>query len=210
MPGRNLLRSHAPDGYFHVYNRGVNRRVIFKDAQDYQFFEGLFARHLGNKPAKDSKGREYLWFKPQVELLAYCLMPTHFHLLLIQKDDETAISKLLKSICTAYTMYFNKKYKRRGPLYENNFRASHILADSYLLHISRYIHLNPKKFSTWPHSSYKDYITESYRDWLTLEPMLELFDNNRDEYKLFVSDYKAMHDELEDLKYDLADSGETY
>lgn len=209
MPGRNLERFRATDSYFHIYNRGVNRRIIYKDKEDYQFFEQLFARHLGAKPVGDAKGREYLWFRPQVDLLAYCLMPTHFHLLMYQKDDDIAISKLLQSICTAYTMYFNKKYKRRGPLYENNFRASHITSDSYLLHISRYIHLNPKNYMSWPYSSYDDYVNIPSKDWLKVEPLLELFDS-RAEYIEFVNDYKAMRDELEDLKYELADSGKAY
>lgn len=187
----------------------MNRRSIFKEEEDYQYFELLFARHLGTKPATDTKGREYTWFRPRIELLAYCLMPTHFHLLLYQKDDDEALSKLMQSICTSYTMYFNKKYKRRGPLYENNFRASHILNDSYLLHISRYIHLNPKSYTTWRYSSYQDYVDAPTKDWLQSASMLELFENAAD-YKNFVNDYKALHDELEDLKYELADSGEAY
>ncbi len=209
MPGRNLERSRVTEGYFHVYNRGVNRGIIFKNSSDYVYFESLFARHLGTRPAKDAKGREYIWFRPRVELLAYCLMPTHFHLLVYQKDDEQSLSKLLQSICTAYTMYFNKKYRRRGPLYENNFRSSHILADSYLLHISRYIHLNPKGYADWQHSSYGDYIRDTSRDWLATKPMLELFADKAD-YAEFIKDYKALHDGMEDLKYELADRGQTY
>ncbi len=64
MLGRNLERSHAPDGFFHMYNRGINRRVIFKDSLDYEYFEQLFVRHLGTNPYKDAKGREYIWFRP--------------------------------------------------------------------------------------------------------------------------------------------------
>lgn len=205
MPGKNLARVFVEGGYYHVYNRGVAGEKVFRDEDDYAYLSHLFARHLSSKPQKDKKGRPYTWLRPEVSVLAYCWMPTHYHLLLHQ-DTEQGIVQLMLSVCTAYTMYFNKKYQRRGPLFENNYRASLILNDSYLLHISRYIHLNPhaRGYSRWPHSSYQDYVGHRSTDWLTVEPVLDLFESVR-QYKEFTADYESAQKELDNIKHQLAD-----
>ena len=135
---------------------------------------------------------------------AYCLMPNHFHLLIYLHDDVGALSRFMASITIAYSMYFNKKYKRRGPLFENRFKASPIFEDVYLQHISRYIHLNPAKYKTWPYSSYMSYVSGTYPQWLQPEPILELFENVG-QYKAFVADYESVQQLNEMLKHSLAD-----
>jgi hypothetical protein len=107
-------------------------------------------------------------------------------------------------------MYFNKKYNRRGGVFESAFKASYILNDSYLLHITRYIHLNPDKYKQWRHSSYRDYSDPGgrVRSWIDITPIMELF-GSRQEYINFADDYKDMRDELEDLKRDLADNADS-
>jgi len=207
MPVRNRVRVPIPNCYFHVYNRGHNKDRLFYDEVDFKHFEWLLERCFGKKQQKDSKGRQYPWFGDKVQLHAYCLMPNHFHLLLYQGEDATAISKSIQSLAVTYSMYFNKKYNRRGSVFESAFKASNILNDSYLLHVTRYIHLNPDKYESWEHSSYKDYIGQS-RSWVITQSILELFDSVGD-YAKFVDDYKDMHDELEELKYGLADNAES-
>lgn len=202
MPGKNLARQFVPESYYHIYNRGVNKRKIFLDAKDYSFFSGLFARHLSPKPQNDAKGREYLWLRNNITVAAYCWMPNHFHLLIYQ-NEERDMARLMMSVCTAYTMYFNKKYKRRGPLFENNYRASLISEDVYLQHISRYIHLNPAGYKTYRYSSYLDYIKEPSQKWISPGIILDLF-RSKKEYRSFVADYKSARDELSVLKHELA------
>lgn len=203
MPGRNLARIFVPESYYHLYNRGVNRRKIFLDDADYQYFLQLLARHLADKPTQDRVGREYKWLSPQISLQAYCLMPNHFHLLVYQ-TSERGTAELMMSVCTAYTMYFNKRYKRRGPLFENSYRASLITDDAYLQHISRYIHLNPANYKQWQYSSYANYIGERYVSWLQPAGIVEL-SGSVQEYVGFVADYEDVQRSLELIKHELAD-----
>lgn len=203
MPGRNIVKIFEPESFYHVYNRGINRSEIFLEEADYEYFEWLLARCLSPEPVKDSKGREYLRLGNDLELNAYCLMPNHFHMLCYQYTLD-GVTKLMRSVCAAYTMYFNKKYKRRGPLFENSYRAVEILRDGQLQHITRYIHLNHKQFRTWPYSSLADYLGDA-RPWISPTRILELFDNLK-QYHDFVLDYEQAQRELETLKRELADA----
>ncbi len=105
MPGKNRVKVYAPDSYYHIYNRGVNKRSIFLDNYDYSVFLNLLKRYLGKEQAKDKSGREYNNLYGDIELLAFCLMPNHFHLLLYQKD-ENAMSTLMHGVTTSYTIVF--------------------------------------------------------------------------------------------------------
>src|SRR5690349_16275253 len=140
MPSRNILRQFVPDACYHVYNRGVSRQTIFHESEDYAVFLNLLKRYLDVEPIRDPKGREYSSLRGEVELLAYCLMPNHFHLLFYLHEPD-AITRLMRAVTGAYTIFYNKKYKRIGPLFQSRFKASHILDEAYLLHISRYIHM---------------------------------------------------------------------
>src|SRR3990167_865213 len=129
-------------------------------------------------------------------------MPTHFHLFIYQ-HNETGMTSLLRSVSVAYSMYFNKKYKRVGPLFQQRYRASRISDDAYLLHISRYIHINPDRYKSWEWSSLPYYNGEMKANWLKPERILDLF--NKDEYSSFVDDYQETRRELEAIKHELAD-----
>lgn len=203
MPGRNIVKYYEAEAYYHVYNRGVNLRKIFRDGEDFKYFEWLLERSVGPKEVQDSKGRSFTWLRDKVRLNAYCLMPNHFHLLVYQEAND-GVSSLMRSLGTAYTGYFNKKYRRRGPLFENTYRSVPIEKDSQFMHITRYIHLNYPNYKTWAHSSYKDYLVEA-RTWVDSEPILAMFDSKK-EYVDFVNDYKEMHKELSSLKSQLADN----
>ena len=112
---------------YHIYNRGNRKGAIFLDTKDYQ----RFLRKL----------KEYL-DKYEIRLLCYCLMRNHFHLTIIQHQEE-AITKFMLSLCTSYSKYFNIKHNLVGRLFQERFRAKLVESDEYLLHLSRYIHLNP-------------------------------------------------------------------
>lgn len=141
---------------------------LFRDDMDRNYFVKLLCRHLVENYDEDSPVRAYA-----VEIIAYCLMGTHFHLLLNQEEDADAVTGYMRSVSTAYSMYYNKKYKSKGHVFQSNFRASHILQESYLAHITRYIHLNPRTYTTWKWSSYTDYIGKTDTAWVHNERLQE-------------------------------------
>ncbi|MEA1929462.1 MAG: transposase [Patescibacteria group bacterium] len=138
--------------YYHLYNRGNDKRVIFLDDCDrLRFLVLLYACndtaevHLSNYQGKslmelfDMEKRGSL-----VGVGAYCLMPNHFHLL-VKEETERGISVFMKKVLTGYSMYFNKKHSRSGKLFEGPFKATHVTDDRYLQYLFAYIHLNPVK-----------------------------------------------------------------
>ncbi len=202
VPSRNSRKIYLPETYYHLYNRGLNKQKIFWDDEDYAVFLNLLKRYLDDQPTKDSKGREYPWLCKDVELLAFCLMANHFHLLAYQITED-GVRQLLKNVCGSYTSYFNKKYKRLGPLFQDRFKASMVIHDSYLQHISRYIHLNPKMYKVWQFSSLPYYLGKKYAAWIRPERILKDF-QTPEEYEQFVADYTDQKSILEEIKAELA------
>jgi putative transposase len=204
MPSRNTIRQDAPDNYYHVYARGISKGLIFRDTTDKDYFLYLFERHLSVKPVTNKFGYTYDHYRNEVELLTYCLMDNHFHLLLYQQT-QGSLSGLMKSILVAYTAYFNRKYKRTGPLFESRFKASLINKDAYLLHVSRYIHLNPRRWKYAPYSSLIHIREATEPEWLQTDKLLALH-SGRVTYIEFVADYEDHKKILDELKHELADT----
>jgi putative transposase len=172
--------------YFHIYNRGNDKKVIFKDKEDYERFVGLmYACNQKENFKSDNLGKDQGLFNVEkitklVDIGVYCLMPNHFHILIIQIEDK-GVAKFMQKITTAYVMYFNKKYKRTGSLFEGKFKAEHAGNDRYLKYLYSYIHLNPIKLinrkwreegiknkkevleylNQYKYSSYLDYLGEN-------------------------------------------------
>jgi putative transposase len=143
--------SFAADEFYHVYNRGVDKRIIYQDAQDYERFTELLyvSNSLGRTDLlriKAGHSSVFDWKRndPLVAIGAYCLMPNHFHILLTPLQED-GVSTFMNKIGTSYAMYFNSKYKRKGSLYEGKFKAKHVQTDEYLKYLFSYIHLNPVK-----------------------------------------------------------------
>ncbi|MCL2869949.1 transposase [Candidatus Saccharibacteria bacterium] len=187
MVYKNTARNDYGDAFYHVYNRGVDKMNIFRDEEDFRYFEYLLNRYLTSKPTADKLGRKYKNYYDQVAMHSYCLMPNHFHFLLWQKEAGD-IKRFMASLGTAYGMYFNLKYKRRGPLFESEYKSVNITEDPQLVHVSRYIHLNPIGYRLWDHSSYSDYLY-SPRDWITTSFILGMFPSKQ-KYLDFVDDYE--------------------
>ena len=202
MPRRNVIRSDAPDSYYHVYARGNSRHRIFIDEQDYITFLNLLERYLSPEEAKNPFGISYPNFYNRVDLLAYCIMPNHFHLLVFQRQPKD-LTSLMQSIMTSYSRYFNARYKRSGPLFESRYRASIIMDDTYLEHITRYIHLNPKLWRSYEYSSLPYYLQRDEVSWVRPERILSLFDSPT-AYEAFVADYEENKKMLDILKKELA------
>jgi putative transposase len=203
MPGKNIIKTYGSEQYYHVYSRGVAKQPVFLDTDDYVFFLSLFKRYLSSGPAVSKARVPYPWFGDRLELLAYCLMPNHVHLLVYQHDQE-AMLKLMQSIMTSYSVYFNKKYKRVGPVFQSRYRASLVDRDNYLHHISRYIHLNPKDWRKYDYSSLPYYLSEKNAEWLHSKKILELFDNNTAKYLEFLKDNEDQAQMIDELKWELA------
>jgi putative transposase len=202
MPGRNILKQDAPDSFQHIYARGHSKRKIFIDEQDYITFLNLLERYLSAEEAKDANGISYPNFYNKVELLTYVLMPNHFHLLIYQRQPGE-MAKLMRSLLTSYSRYFNKKYKRSGSLFESRYKASMISDESYLEHISRYIHLNPKQWRSYEYSSLPYYLQRDEVSWVRPKRILDIFETP-EKYLEFMSDYVEQKKLLEILKQELA------
>lgn len=219
----------ATNNFYHIYNRGVDKRRIFEDKNDYfrflktlQILNNIKATYLDLRSSfKQEKNRSLASTNnPWVKIHAFCLIPNHFHLLLEQVVDE-GITKFLHKIGTAYTKYFNLKYERTGRLFEGTFKAILIDQEEYLLHLSRYIHLNPveliepkweekgvknwtkiKKFLfDYKWSSYSIYVGE--RTWRTIEKLvykktIQSYFKSAQSYKNFVLDFVV--DDLEGIR----------
>jgi REP element-mobilizing transposase RayT len=203
MPGRNIYKEYVSDSYYHIYNRGVNKQLIFKTKQDYVFYLSLLKRYLGDKTQLNKNGVNHPNYSNDADLLTFCLMGNHFHLLVYQKEDPAVITKLMRSVTSSYSMYFNKTHNRVGPLFQQRYRAVRLTDDSQLLHITRYIHLNPANFNQYEWSSYPYYIGNKQASWVKPGRILGLFSGD---YKDFVESYKPKHDELEEIKAFLANS----
>lgn len=176
MPSKNVIKNYVEDGYYHIYNRGVEKRTIFQDSQDYKVFLKYLKVYL--EPVKEpaEKSVKIKNHHQKIELLTFCLMPNHFHLLIRQKD-KISMENFMRSLLTKYAVYFNKKYDRVGSLFQGPYKAVLIENDGQLLHVSRYIHLNPSKVSPLQnsYSSYSDYLGKRETSWLSTKPILSYF-----------------------------------
>lgn len=140
----------APGEYYHIYNRGTDKRQIFFDKADHQRFISLLYLCNNGIPTHRSdlarqSFRELFSVARETTLTdvgAYCLMPNHFHILL-HEQSENGISTFMQKLSTAYAMYFNKRYDRNGSLFQGKFKAVHVKNDNQLKYLLAYIHLNP-------------------------------------------------------------------
>lgn len=192
MPAKHTIKTYIAGGHYHVYNRGVEKRVIFTDSLDFHVFLKYLKDALDKPTDRKSlaipvtlqgvsfKGipRQPKNFHGKIQLIAYCLMPNHFHLLLSQSDARS-IELFMRSVMTRYTGYFNKRYKRIGKLFQSCYKAASVDTDEYLLHLSRYIHRNPLGLYTnlnQAYSSYSAYLTQNQiPTWLSPAPVLDFF-----------------------------------
>ncbi|MEK9185118.1 MAG: transposase [Patescibacteria group bacterium] len=138
-------QSFSIDEYYHLYNRGTEKRIIFLDEQDYRHF--LFLMYICNSEKSITLRNVGKFFERErtiVDIGVFCLMPNHFHML-VREKIENGISTYMRKLLTGYSMYFNKKYKRTGKLYEGVFKSIYVDKDTYLKYLYSYIHLNPAK-----------------------------------------------------------------
>lgn len=181
-------RNFNPNLYYHIYNRAVlEKREIFASPHDYQRFLNTIVYYLLEKrPVRYADFQNLsadAWqsilhpkgvlAKRRAKLVAYVIMPNHFHLLMKPEEKPQALSQFLSDLANSYTRYFNLKYKRSGVLFQGTFKSKEIADEASLLQVSRYIHLNPLNSSkTNPSGMLKtpqEYPFSSYHEWLGLK-----------------------------------------
>lgn len=164
--------------YYHIYNRGINRGNVFHTEENYKYCIGL-AQTASVKYA--------------ISIIAYCLMPNHYHFL-VRQDSTESVSKFVAKVFNSFVQAVNKQQDRKGPMFEGRFNSVLMAKDDYLVHLCRYIHLNPvvagfvSDPEDWPHSNYLEWINKRPRT-----PKEEEFISNQfssvQEYKEFVEDH---------------------
>lgn len=193
----------ANDHFYHVYNRAVEKRPIFLDDDDHlHFVHCLFAMNDA-QPTLDPrvKAARVLDGVPRerlVDLIAWCLMPNHFHLFLRQRV-ENGTTLFLRKVSVGHAMYFNKKYKRSGVLFQGRFKSRHVGRDAYFQHLPRYIHRNAIALMAADgdeQSFLRAYRWSSYQDYLGIKNFPSLLDEQtmretgvRDRHEQFVLDW---------------------
>uniref|UniRef100_A0A7C4NYZ4 Transposase IS200-like domain-containing protein n=1 Tax=Thermodesulfobacterium geofontis TaxID=1295609 RepID=A0A7C4NYZ4_9BACT len=198
---------------YHVFTKSIAKFTVFLDHKDYARMIELL-KYYKNKPIL--KFSDYKKLKetkvyynsvksetPFVEIIAYCLMPTHIHLVL-QEISPSGISEYMRIVLDSYTRYFNKRIGRKGPLWEGRVKRVLVESDEQLLHLTRYVHLNPvsagivEKPEDWVYSSYREYIGMEKEKVCNKE---KFFDFSKKEYKKFVEDRIDYQRSLEIIKH---------
>lgn len=179
------------NAFYHIFNRGVARQNIFLEKEDYE----MFLRKLNSL----STLKNYDHF-----IYAYILMPNHFHLLM--QTNRTPLSRIMSSLATAYAMYFNRKYKRVGPLFQNRFKSKLCQKDNYFLGASRYIHLNPIEsgladdVQNYPWSSFQEMFGQSQYTIIDKKEIERLIGASKKEKEAYYKFLLEGIERLDDLK----------
>ena len=220
MPGRNIPLVN--NQVYHILNRGVFLQPIFKGTKDFQRAIELIKYYQNQNPPlrysqflflsterreqvlKDLVSRRECW----VEIICFCLMPNHFHFILKQIKKE-GISRFISNFTNSYTRYFNAKYQRTGHLLQGRFKAIRVETDEQLLHLSRYIHLNPyssglvktiKELEEYPWSSLPEYLGKRQLGFCNKEIVLNQFRYPK-QYQEFVFNQADYQRKLERIKH---------
>jgi len=221
MPGRDIrFQNHY---LYHIFNKSVEGKHIFNEhryakiflnsAQHYRSLEAQIRYSDFRRLRKDIKDewREKVskmdTFK--VSIIAYCLMPTHFHFL-IEQNQDGAIQKYIADVINSFTRYYNIACKRVGPLFLPRFKAASVTQDNQLIHVSRYIHLNPYSskiisdkyaLTSFQYSSYPHYVTQVDDPLVQNKRVMELFNYDKKRYQKFVLENAQYQQTLEAVKH---------
>lgn len=220
MRKQPLVTGHV----YHVFNRGVNKVNIFYSEDDYRQFLDAAIHYLSrlNRYSYEKRARRKPFsanhdpgsvqplqpiqeLPPKVEILAYCLMPNHFHFLVKQLEDS-GLTAYFQRLSNSFAHYLNIKHDRVGPLFQGRFKANLIEGDEQLLHVCRYIHLNPlvsgivSDLNTYLWSSYFAYIQNQEDKLCNPRSILDHFES-KESYEKFVLDQADYGKELEQIKH---------
>lgn len=179
-----VARAIAPGEHYHVFNRGANKADLFREESDWIRFLFLLlhcqspivipntARFIRASALEDGFAvpevqKQKVIEQRFVELVSFCIMPNHFHLLLHEKE-EGGIAQYMQRLAVGYTMYFNTKYETSGHIFQGRYKNVHVADNDQLLYLSAYIHRNPRELTKWknyelayPYSSFQDLVEEN-------------------------------------------------
>ncbi|MFH2085795.1 MAG: transposase [bacterium] len=214
MPSRNAIKEYEAGGYYHIYNRGVAKQTIYETDKDYKTFLSYLQLYLspplnlrGQSSQASSQAQETHTapskqlknFAEEITLLAYCLMPNHYHLLLRQNSYH-GMDHFMRSLITKYVRYFNTRYKRLGHLFQDRYKAVRITSEGQFTYVSKYIHRNPldlaiykdcpRRLIDYTYSSYGNYLHLFQQNWVSTDDILSYFSKNnpRSTYQSFVEE----------------------
>jgi REP element-mobilizing transposase RayT len=176
MPKRQVHFHQS--GYYHIYNRGAGRQSIFRQEKNYLYLLRLLKKVIT---------------ECQVTVIAYCLLPNHYHWFLRQ-DGEISAGKVPGRVFGSYSQAFNKAYERTGTLFEGPYKVIAVETDAYLLHLCRYIHLNPVRHGlvaspeAWPYSNYLEWLGQRPGTLIDKQFVQDHFDSPQ-RYQSFVDSY---------------------
>ncbi len=221
MPGRKEIISTG--NIYHVFNKLIDNKTILKKPTYCRLLLDLLSYYRSTKVSCSfsrfqqltisiqSKILRTLSFKKyfKVDILAFCFMPTHFHLLVRQRIDD-GISKYISDTFNAFTRHFNIENNRKGPLFLPRFKSVRIKSESQFLHVSRYIHLNPysseyiktiEELLRYPWSSYEEYVGRTNQHLCETETIMSSFDYHKIRYQRFVENHADHQRTLEYAKH---------
>ena len=204
----------AEGEYYHIYARGVEKRKIFLNIKDYERFIALLYIMNQDVPfrmdnfLRENKNNLKNIFQEEkvtklVSILSYCLMPNHFHIVLYE-HKEGGISKFMSKLLTAYSMYFNTKYERSGPLFTHPFRSEHIENEPQYMYIFSYVHLNPLSIidKKWKEDGVKNKReSEKFLENYKFSSYMDFLEGNRLESKII--DFSKIPEYIKDAMLDL-------
>lgn len=195
MPSKHRKKVYTAGGWYHLFNRGTNRQTIFHSNKDYLFYRQCLYEYLTPKRSQiknlQSKGyseetldrklrylSELKNYSQEIKLVAFTLMPNHIHLQVRQKERYSIVS-FIRSLHTRYAIYHSKKHGTIGPLFQGRYKATHRQDDSFILKVSKYIHLNPRDIGQDPFnyrwSSLRYYKAQKTPSWIDTETIIKKF-----------------------------------
>ena len=202
--------------FYHIMTKSIAGYVVFNSNSDYsriremmefyKFYNVPFRFSYYEKLKESKKTKKNIdlsTYNKLVDILAYCIMPTHIHILLTPLHNN-GVSIYMQNLLNSYTRYFNEKNKRKGPLWQGRFKSVTVNSDEQLLHLTRYIHLNPTssglvgKPEDWRYSSYREYVELEQKGICSFKDYINI---NLNSYKEFVLSRKNYQRELKIIKH---------
>lgn len=207
MPAKNVLKLYDSGGFYHIYNRGVDKGNIFREDRDYKTFLSFLKLYLSLQEdvLNIPPSRKLKNYFGEINLLCYCMMPNHFHLFIQQKSDH-GIDHFMRSLATKYVRYFNSHYHRIGPLFQGPYKAVQVQSEYQFIYLSKYIHRNPislspykespRRLREYTYSSYANYLHLFFQSWVSTKGILSYFSkvNPQLNYETFVE-----HENTDDI-----------